>query len=50
MVQGYLDEQFIQLEELEDDDNPNLVEEMVTTFCNNSTRLVQYIEQALYMD
>ncbi|XP_041020559.1 histidine-containing phosphotransfer protein 4-like isoform X2 [Juglans microcarpa x Juglans regia] len=45
--QGYLDEQFIQLEELEDDDNPNFVEEMVTTFYNNSARLLQNIEQAL---
>ncbi|XP_041019252.1 histidine-containing phosphotransfer protein 4-like [Juglans microcarpa x Juglans regia] len=45
--QGYLDEQFIQLEELEDDDNPNFVEEMVTTFYANSARLLQNIEQAL---
>ncbi|KAH7565315.1 hypothetical protein JRO89_XS09G0185600 [Xanthoceras sorbifolium] len=28
--QGFLDEQFIQLEELQDDANPNFVEEIVT--------------------
>ncbi|KAF3951649.1 hypothetical protein ACB098_10G171500 [Castanea mollissima] len=45
--QGYLDEQFIQLEELQDDDNPNFVEEIVTLFFNDSARLLQNIEQAL---
>lgn len=47
MLQGYLDEQFIQLEELQDDDNPNFVEEIVTLFFNDSARLLQNIEQAL---
>jgi histidine-containing phosphotransfer protein len=47
MLQGYLDEQFIQLEELQDEDSPNFVEEMVTTFYNNSARLLENIEQAL---
>lgn len=49
-MQGYLDEQFIQLEELEDGDNPNFVEETVTTFYANSARLLQNIEQALYVE
>ena len=47
MLQGYLDEQFIQLEELQDEDSPNFVEDMVTTFYNNSARLLENIEQAL---
>jgi histidine-containing phosphotransfer protein len=47
MLQGYLDEQFIQLEELQDDDSPKFVEETVTMFFNDSTRLLQNIEQAL---
>ncbi|XP_059461636.1 histidine-containing phosphotransfer protein 4-like [Corylus avellana] len=45
--QGYLDEQFIQLEELQDEDSPNFVEDMVTMFYNNSARLLENIEQAL---
>ena len=47
LLQGYLDEQFIQLEELQDDDSPKFVEETVTMFFNDSTRLLQNIEQAL---
>ncbi|XP_021277141.1 histidine-containing phosphotransfer protein 4-like [Herrania umbratica] len=45
--QGYLDEQFIQLEELQDDANPNFVQEIVTLFYTDSARLIQNIEQAL---
>ncbi|CAK9158830.1 unnamed protein product [Ilex paraguariensis] len=45
--QGYLDEQFIQLEELQDDANPNFVEEIVTLFYNDSARLIRNIELAL---
>ncbi|KAL5755947.1 hypothetical protein ACOSP7_020365 [Xanthoceras sorbifolium] len=45
--QGFLDEQFIQLEELQDDANPNFVEEIVTLYYRDSARLVTSIEQAL---
>ncbi|XAR67677.1 hypothetical protein NMG60_11002540 [Bertholletia excelsa] len=45
--QGFLDEQFVQLEELQDDANPNFVEEIVTLFYRDSTRLIQNLEQAL---
>ncbi|GER52106.1 histidine phosphotransfer protein [Striga asiatica] len=45
--QGYLDEQFHQLEELQDDANPNFVEEIVTLYYRDSARLIQNIEQAL---
>ncbi|KAI3707184.1 hypothetical protein L6452_25478 [Arctium lappa] len=45
--QGYLDEQFIQLEDLQDDANPNFVEEIVTLFYSDSTRLIRNIETAL---
>lgn len=45
--QGHLDEQFIQLEELQDDANPNFVEEVVTLFYRDSARIIQNIEQAL---
>ncbi|XP_075493222.1 histidine-containing phosphotransfer protein 4 [Primulina tabacum] len=45
--QGYLDEQFVQLEELQDDANPNFVEEVVTLYYRDSARLIQNIDQAL---
>ncbi|GFZ04199.1 HPT phosphotransmitter 4 [Actinidia rufa] len=45
--QGFLDEQFVQLEELQDDANPNFVEEIVTLFYRDSIRLIQNIELAL---
>ncbi|XP_010249504.1 PREDICTED: histidine-containing phosphotransfer protein 4-like [Nelumbo nucifera] len=45
--QGYLDEQFIQLEDLQDDVNPNFVEEIVTLFYRDSARLILNIEQAM---
>ncbi|PKA54592.1 Histidine-containing phosphotransfer protein 4 [Apostasia shenzhenica] len=45
--QGYLDEQFYQLEELQDDVSPNFVEEVVTLFFKDSSRLLTNIEQAL---
>ncbi|GMQ03495.1 hypothetical protein CsSME_00049272 [Camellia sinensis var. sinensis] len=45
--QGYLDEQFIQLEDLQDDANPNFVEEIVTLFYSDSARLIRNIDQGL---
>ncbi|XP_010668677.2 histidine-containing phosphotransfer protein 4 [Beta vulgaris subsp. vulgaris] len=45
--EGYLDEQFIQLEELQDDANPDFVEEIVTSYYADSVRLIQNIDQAL---
>ncbi|CAI9281069.1 unnamed protein product [Lactuca saligna] len=45
--QGYLDEQFIQLEELQDNSNPNFVEEVVTLFYRDSARFLYNLDQAL---
>ncbi|CAL5440643.1 hypothetical protein HYC85_027265 [Camellia sinensis] len=45
--QGYLDEQFIQLEDLQDDANPNFVEEIVSLFYSDSARLIRNIDQGL---
>ncbi|KAK4773498.1 hypothetical protein SAY87_028517 [Trapa incisa] len=45
--QGFIDEQFVQLEELQDDTNPKFVEEVVTLYYRDSTRLIVCIEQAL---
>ncbi|KAF4356649.1 hypothetical protein F8388_018568, partial [Cannabis sativa] len=48
LLNGYLDEQqFLQLEDLQDDANPNFVEEIVTLFYKDSHRLFHNIEQAL---
>lgn len=46
-MQGYLDEQFIHLEELQDDANPDFVEEVVKSFYTDSTRFIRNIELAL---
>ncbi|MFS7997949.1 putative HPT domain superfamily protein [Helianthus anomalus] len=45
---GYLDEQFIQLEELQDNYNPNFIEEVVTLFYRDSARFLISLDQALY--
>ncbi|GKA29426.1 zinc finger, PHD-type containing protein, partial [Tanacetum coccineum] len=45
--QEYLDEQFVQLEELQDNSNPNFVEEVVTLFYRDSARFLYNIDQAL---
>ncbi|GJY60340.1 histidine-containing phosphotransfer protein 4 [Tanacetum coccineum] len=45
--QEYLDEQFVQLEELQDISNPNFVEEVVTLFYRDSARFLYNIDQAL---
>ncbi|XP_059311334.1 histidine-containing phosphotransfer protein 4-like [Lycium ferocissimum] len=44
---GYLDEQFIHLEELQDDANPNFVEEVVKLFYTYSAKFIRNIELAL---
>ncbi|XP_052182053.1 pseudo histidine-containing phosphotransfer protein 2-like [Diospyros lotus] len=45
--EGFLGEQFVRLEELQDDSEPKFVEEMITLFFSDSARLIQNIEQAL---
>ncbi|CAN4119243.1 unnamed protein product [Withania somnifera] len=45
--QEYLDEQFIHLEELQDDANPNFVEEVVKLFYTDSARFIRNIGLAL---
>ena len=47
LLQGYLDEQFIQLEELQDEDSPKFAEEVVTSYYSDSSRLIRNIDQAL---
>ena len=46
-MQGFLDEQFMELEELQDDVNPNFVEEVATLYFKDSARLINSIDQAL---
>ncbi|XP_026423513.1 pseudo histidine-containing phosphotransfer protein 5-like [Papaver somniferum] len=45
--QGYLDEQFSMLEELEDTENPNFCEEIVTMFFRDYVRHINDIDRAL---
>ncbi|PHT47050.1 Histidine-containing phosphotransfer protein 4 [Capsicum baccatum] len=45
--QGYVDEQFNELEELQDDATPNFVEEVVSLFYEDSARLIHSIDQSL---
>jgi len=42
-----VDDQFVQLEELQDETNPNFVEEVATLFYRDSARLLANIEQAM---
>ncbi|KAK3138232.1 hypothetical protein QOZ80_5AG0366150 [Eleusine coracana subsp. coracana] len=44
---GYLDEQFCQVEDLQDETSPNFTEEVVSLFFKDSTRLMLNIEQAM---
>ncbi|KAG2626291.1 hypothetical protein PVAP13_3KG340100 [Panicum virgatum] len=45
--QGYLDEQFYQIEDLQDEASPNFTEEVVSLFFKDSARLMTNIEQAI---
>ncbi|XP_062180807.1 pseudo histidine-containing phosphotransfer protein 5 isoform X2 [Phragmites australis] len=45
--QGYLDEQFCQVEDLQDEASPNFAEEVVSLFLKDSTRLMTNIEQTM---
>ncbi|KAI5669160.1 hypothetical protein M9H77_19013 [Catharanthus roseus] len=45
--QGYLDDQFIQLEELQDDANPEFVEEVVKLFYSDSARFIRNLESSM---
>lgn len=47
LLQGFLDEQFLQLEELQDDVNPNFVDEVVALYFKDSSRLIANIDTAL---
>jgi histidine-containing phosphotransfer protein len=42
-----LDEQFCQVEDLQDEASPNFAEEVVSLFFKDSARLVANIEQAM---
>ncbi|KQK05329.1 pseudo histidine-containing phosphotransfer protein 5 isoform X2 [Brachypodium distachyon] len=46
-TKGYLDEQFCQIEDLQDETSPNFAEEVVSLFFKDSVRLVTNIEQAM---
>ncbi|XWS42430.1 hypothetical protein CRYUN_Cryun16bG0013600 [Craigia yunnanensis] len=45
--EGFLDEQFTQLQELQDENNPDFVVEVVTLFFEDSERLLNELTKAL---
>ncbi|OMO58292.1 hypothetical protein COLO4_34753 [Corchorus olitorius] len=45
--EGILDSQFTQLEQLEDRDNPNFVEEVLTLYFRDSANLLATVEQTM---
>ena len=50
LLQEILDGQFIQLEQLEDRDNPNFVEDVLTLYFRDSTTLLATVEQAMLVE
>ncbi|KAK2998390.1 hypothetical protein RJ639_024585 [Escallonia herrerae] len=46
-LQGVLNEQFVQLEKLEEIDSPNFVEEVLTIYFDESDKLISDVEQEL---
>ncbi|XP_074268830.1 histidine-containing phosphotransfer protein 1-like [Silene latifolia] len=45
--EGYLDDQFTQLQKLEDESSPNFVKEIVTLFFQDSDKLIENLAKAL---
>ena len=46
--QGLLDEQFSQLQQLQDETTPDFVEEVVALFFEDSERLLKQLTESLY--
>ncbi|MBA0713344.1 hypothetical protein Golax_012384, partial [Gossypium laxum] len=44
---GVLDNQFSQIQALQDSTNPNFVEEVITLFCNDAERIINEINRNL---
>lgn len=47
--QGYLDEQFKQVQMLQDNNSPGFMADIVTLYCQDSDRILAEISQALYV-
>jgi len=47
--QGILDDQFSQLQMLQDESTPDFVEEVVTLFFDDSEKLLENLTQSLYV-
>ncbi|KAF3442976.1 hypothetical protein FNV43_RR16894 [Rhamnella rubrinervis] len=45
--EGILDNHYMQLENLEDNDNPNFAEEVMSLYCRDSTKIIASLHQAL---
>lgn len=47
--QGYLDDQFSQLQMLQDESSPDFVEEVVTLFFDDTEKLLENLTESLYV-
>jgi hypothetical protein len=48
-LQGLLDEQFNQLQQLQDESNPNFLEEVVSLFFEDSQRILENMTETMYV-
>ena len=48
-MQGFLDDQFTQLQMLQDESNPDFVAEVINLFAEDSERLLSELTKALYV-
>lgn len=48
-MQGVLDEQFLQIQQLQDDTSPNFVSEVATIYFHESEKILRSLRVLLYM-
>ena len=49
LLQGILDDQFSQLQMLQDESTPDFVEEVVTLYFDDSVKLLENLTESLYV-
>jgi hypothetical protein len=48
-LQGLLDDQFLELQQLQDESSPDFVEEVVLLFIQDSGRIIKNLTESLYV-